>query len=1011
MTAEAKKPALEENEANFRAVFENASIGMSLTAPDGRLMRVNQAFADMLGYSIAEMQSLDFAAVTHPDDIAESRECIRALLADERATYRMDKRYLHRNGHYVWAAVSTMLYRDASGKPVHFITDILDISERKKAEEALREAHDQLEARVRERTADLIRNKQLLDNTSQLARVGGWEIDLKTGKNDWSETTRIIHEVEPGFDPNLDTAINFYAPGSIPIITGLVDRLISFGEPFDAELELITAKKKRIWVRALGQAYRENGKIVRIGGVFQDINERKLAEIELRRHRDHLEDLVAERAAELAKSSELLVEAQAVARLGSWELDPVRDEITGSEEFYRLFGVQPENLAHFSQFINLLHIDDRERVQRAVADALDRNLPFDTDYRVPGLDGSRRTINARGRVFVDENGKPRRFVGTCMDITERKRMEQALAESEAKFSKAFQTSPYAITITSARDGAFVEVNDTFVSMTGFTREETLAGSSVGLKLWVNEEDRRSVVADLRAGQAVADREFLFRTKSGTVITGLFSAQVILLNQAPCILSSINDISKRKRAEDALRESEERYRRTIKDLTEGFYSVTLDGVLQDHNREFNRILGFGLEDNLVGIQLPDFWQEPEERKAYVEELRKHGTIKSYAIAARKQNGDPVFVEANTRLVKESQGRPPHIEGTFVDVTERRRAEAELRIKNQVFEDSIASQSVADKNGLITHVNQAFVKMWGYADKAEAIGQSVGSFFADPADATAVLEALAGHDAWEGEFPARRTDGTTFVSRGFAASMRNAAGALIGYQSTNLDVTVEREALARLKESTAELSRSNKELELFAYVASHDLQEPLRMVSSYTQLLAQRYEGQLDEKAKKYIDYAVDGAVRMQRLINDLLTYSRISTRGKSPQPTDSYAVFGEALRNLQSAIEESGSLVTNDDLPTVRVDASQLLQVFQNLIANAVKFRAETPPRIHVSAKEQDGEWLFSVRDNGIGIDPQLRRQALRHFPAAAHEAGVSRDRDRPGRVQKDRGTPRRPDLV
>jgi chemotaxis family two-component system sensor kinase Cph1 len=274
-------------------------------------------------------------------------------------------------------------------------------------------------------------------------------------------------------------------------------------------------------------------------------------------------------------------------------------------------------------------------------------------------------------------------------------------------------------------------------------------------------------------------------------------------------------------------------------------------------------------------------------------------------------------------------------------------------------------------MITHVNRAFLALWGYADKAAAVGKSVGSFFADPADAVPVLEALAGHDAWEGEFLARRTDGTTFLSLGFATSMRNERGELIGYQSTNLDVTKERDALARLQAATTELARSNKELEQFAYVASHDLQEPLRMVSSYTQLLAQRYEGQLDEKAKKYIAYAVDGSVRMQRLINDLLTYSRISTRGQSPQPVDAHAVLGEALRNLYAAIEESGGIVTNDDLPTVRVDASQLLQVFQNLIANAVKFRGETPPHIHISAQEQGGEWLFSVRDNGIGIDPQF----------------------------------------
>jgi light-regulated signal transduction histidine kinase (bacteriophytochrome) len=168
----------------------------------------------------------------------------------------------------------------------------------------------------------------------------------------------------------------------------------------------------------------------------------------------------------------------------------------------------------------------------------------------------------------------------------------------------------------------------------------------------------------------------------------------------------------------------------------------------------------------------------------------------------------------------------------------------------------------------------------------------------------------------------------------------------------------------------LERSNQELEQFAYVASHDLQEPLRMVSSYTQLLAQRYEGQLDDKAKKYINYAVDGAIRMQTLINDLLVYSRVGTQGKPLATTDSHSVLGEAIRNLAAMIEENRAIITNDDLPTVRADASQLVLVFQNLLANAIKFRGKDLPRVHVTAQERGREWVFSVKDNGIGIEPQ-----------------------------------------
>jgi PAS domain S-box-containing protein len=186
----------------------------------------------------------------------------------------------------------------------------------------------------------------------------------------------------------------------------------------------------------------------------------------------------------------------------------------------------------------------------------------------------------------------------------------------------------------------------------------------------------------------------------------------------------------------------------------------------------------------------------------------------------------------------------------------------------------------------------------------------------------------------------------------------------------DITERKRAEEELKQTIVALERSNRELEQFAYVASHDLQEPLRMVSSFTQLLAKRYQGKLDKDADEFIAYAVAGAKRMQTLINDLLACSRVGARGKSFKPIDSEAAFDQAIANLRVAIEEGETVITHDPLPPLIADDSQIVQLFQNLLGNAIKFHGKEPPRIHVSAKQEGNEWVFSFRDNGIGIAPE-----------------------------------------
>ena len=193
----------------------------------------------------------------------------------------------------------------------------------------------------------------------------------------------------------------------------------------------------------------------------------------------------------------------------------------------------------------------------------------------------------------------------------------------------------------------------------------------------------------------------------------------------------------------------------------------------------------------------------------------------------------------------------------------------------------------------------------------------------------------------------------------------------------DITEQKKAEEVLKLKLEELARSNEELEQFAYVSSHDLQEPLRMITSYLQLLQRRYQGNLDDKADKYIHFAVDGASRMQNLINDLLEYSRVTRRTREPKTTNCEFILNQALSGLKVVIKENKATISHDPLPEIMADSTQLVQVFQNLILNGIKFQGEEAPKIHISAEKKANEWVFSVRITELGLIRNIQKESLR----------------------------------
>ena len=338
----------------------------------------------------------------------------------------------------------------------------------------------------------------------------------------------------------------------------------------------------------------------------------------------------------------------------------------------------------------------------------------------------------------------------------------------------------------------------------------------------------------------------------------------------------------------------------------------------------------------------------------------------------------------------------------EIGERKRVEGELRLAKEAVEaglqkeralmaaivessdDAIISQSL---KGMITSWNQGAQKIFGYAAE-EVRGQSINKLIPQDryGEEQKELDAIVrGEVIQHYETERVRKDGSRVDVSVTVSPIRDQHGHIIGASKIGRDITERKRAEAeihrlnatleaRILERTIQLQRSNADLEQFAYVASHDLQEPLRMVVGYVQLLEERLAGQLNAETREFMAFAVDGAKRMQDLIQDILAYSRITTQGKQLAPVASAAALKDALVRLEIPLAETGASIEEESLPAVLADYGQLVQLFQNLIGNAIKFCKDKPPRVRIAATHQRGSWRFTVSDNGIGIAPEYRER-------------------------------------
>lgn len=607
-------------------------------------------------------------------------------------------------------------------------------------------------------------------------------------------------------------------------------------------------------------------------------------------------------------------------------------------------------------------------------------------------------------VFSPGKGK---FATLFVDITERKRVEEQLESERGNLQMMFNAVNVGMLLM-GEDGSTRQVNNVVAQWTGKTPSEVHGfqpGDVLGCIHVANDPGtcgrtpqcsacsiRNTFESVLRSGQPVhnveAEATLLLNGKEAQLWLELSADPLVIDGKQHAILA-LNDITTRKRAETELVRLASFPERNPNPVFELGYSGGIAYINPKTRELFPDIAVSGLAHPiLAGLEhLIQKFKEGDLEKHIIQEVKAGNAYYHQTIVNIPESG-------RIRLYN-------------LDITERKQAEEALlaaslqkqasQYARTLIEVSIDPLVTISPEGKITDVNEATIKATGMP-REELVGTNFSSYFTEPEKAEqAYRHVFAWGFVTDYPLTIRHRDGHLMDVFYNASLYKDTYGSILGAFAAARDVTalkraeselrrhkenleaLVKERTSELEESNQELARSNENLEQFAYVASHDLQEPLRIMSSYSQLLERRYKGRLDQDADEFIAFIVDAAARMQKLITDLLAYSRAGRGATDMVEVNCDRLVRRLVAAMAPTIESADGHVTFDGLPSIMAHESSLVQLFQNLIGNALKFRGEQPPRIHLSASQAGGEWVFSVRDNGIGIEPQYSQRIFMIF--------------------------------
>jgi PAS domain S-box-containing protein len=641
-------------------------------------------------------------------------------------------------------------------------------------------------------------------------------------------------------------------------------------------------------------------------------------------------------------------------------------------------------------------------------------------------DGSIYWVDTTIVPFMSTEGKPSQYVAIRADITDRKRGEEALKESLATSERAlreladqkFALDQHAIVAVTDVQGTITYVNDKFCAISKYPKAELIGQNHRILNSGHHPKEFFQLMYGTIANGKVWHGEIKNRAKDGsiywvdTTIVPFMSSE----GKPRQYVAIRADITNRKRAEEDVADQKFALdQHAIVAITD------VQGTITYVNDKFCAISQYS-KDELIGQnhRILNSGHHPKEFFQQMYHIIASGKVWHGEIRNRAKGGSTYWVDTTIVPFVDAEGKPRQYVAIRADITERKRAEEvreRLAAVVESSEDAITSENM---DGTITAWNSGAEKLFGYSP-AEAVGKTM--LMLSPPErknqASDMLTRLGrGERVEEIDTVRVRKDGRKIDISVRIFPIKDTSGATIGASRIARDITERRRAdeeiqylnnemgrrnkeletqtvelqkardelEVRVNERTEELAganqvleRSNIELQQFAYIASHDLQSPLRSISGFVQLLKSEYEGKLDKQADDWIRRTVQAIGQMQTMIRDVLAYSRVDSRSRPFAPTAFLDIFNDAVALLESSIHDAGAEVACGELPVVMGDRSQLVQLMQNLIGNGLKYHGDKTPNVHVSSKRDGNEWTFSVRDNGIGIDPKYYDRVFEIF--------------------------------